>query len=73
MASGTNLVMSFYDGEMKTVNFTYKYADPQVQASSVKALSQAMITNGSIYANTPSTAKGAKLVTTIETPISLDD
>lgn len=73
MASGTSLVMSFFDGENNSVNFTYKYADPQVQASTVKTLSQAIITNGSIYANTPVTAKSAKLVTTIETPISLDD
>lgn len=72
MATGTSLVMSFYDGENNTVNFTFKYADPQVQGSTVKTLSQAMITNGSIYANTPVTAKSAKIVTTTETPISLD-
>lgn len=72
MASGTSLVMSFYDGENNTINFTYKYANPSVQATTVRTLSQAMITNGSIYANTPVTAKSAKIVTTTETPIALN-
>lgn len=73
MASGTNLVLVFKDAEENNVTLNYKYADPQVQASSVKALASGIITNGSIFANTPSVAKSAKLVTTIETPISLDD
>lgn len=73
MASGTNLVITYVDGEGNKFNHNHKYADPQVQASSVKALATAVIANGSIFANTPTVAKSAKLVTTIETPISLDD
>ena len=73
MASGTNLVLTFKDSEDKDVIFNYPYADPQVQASSVKALANGIIANSSIFAVAPVSKKSAKLVTTIETPISLED
>ena len=73
MASGTNLVLVFKDAEENNVTLNYKYADPQVQASSVKALANGIIANSSIFAVAPVSKKSAKLVTTIETPISLED
>lgn len=69
----TKLVMDFKDGNGDTVRISYNYADPEVQTSSVKALVNGIIANGSFFTKPPVSASAAKLVTTTETAIDLSD
>ena len=66
MAAGTKLVCTFETGDDKTTSMTFNYADPGATLSEVKALMNAIVTNGVIFANVPVTAKSAKNVTTSE-------
>jgi len=54
-------------------SFSFNYADPQVTSADVKALAQAMITNGDIYETVPLTIKSAKIVTTTTTMYDLSE
>ena len=61
----SKLVIDFA-GTTGDVKFSYNYANPEMSATSVKALATALITNGSVFDNPPVTAKSAKIVTTTE-------
>lgn len=65
MAAGTSLKLQFETmAGLKT--WTFNYAKPSSGLVNVKALMQAMITNGSIFENPPIKAAAAKEVTTSE-------
>ena len=71
MAAGTKLSITYQtaDGNAKTLS--YSYVNPNVQASTVKALTAALVTNGSIFASPPVSIKSAKTVETTENDIDL--
>ena len=71
MATVSKLVLGFLTDEGKKKDYSYNYADPNVEASAVKALMTGMITNGSIFSVPPISSKSAKIVTTQETSIDL--
>lgn len=72
MATGTVLKMTFDTmGGQKT--WTFKYAKPSTTVANVKALGQAMVTNGSIYNHPPTALVKAIQVTTTESVYDLDD
>lgn len=70
MAAGTTLKMSFETMTGKKT-WSYGHANPSVTLANVKALGQAMVTNGSVYQNQPLTLTSAKLVTTTESEFDL--
>lgn len=65
MAGGTNLKLKF-DTMSGSKTWTFKYAKPSAGSANVKALAQAMITNGSIYDTVPIAIREIKEVTTTE-------
>lgn len=70
MASGTALRVQFETmSGVKTWKFNY--AKPSIGSANVKALMQAMISNGSIFENPPIRAYTAKEITTTETEYDL--
>ena len=71
MASA-KVVMTFA-GTNGNVTISYGYAKTTSIANSVKALVNGLITNGSIFANPPVSAKSAKIVITSETPYDLSE
>ncbi|MBQ7170348.1 MAG: DUF2922 domain-containing protein [Synergistaceae bacterium] len=71
MAAGTKLVCTFETSDDKTTSMTFSYADPGATSTEVKALMNAIITNGVIFASVPVTAKSAKTVTTSENEYDL--
>lgn len=72
MASGTVLKMTF-DTLAGQKTWTFKYARPSTSVANVKALGQAMITNGSIYNHQPTALVKALEVTTTESVYDLED
>lgn len=52
--------------------FSFKYVDPEVSSTAIKALIQAMIANGSVYKYPPQVAESATIeqVTTDEIDLS---
>lgn len=72
--SEAKLKMTFTcEGGTGKVAYTYKYADPEVTEANVKALVNALITNGSIFAKPPLTALGAELIVTTTTEYDISD
>ena len=71
--TSTKLAMVFKDAENNNVNLNYSYADPNVQASDVKTLANAIVTNGSIFKKVPVAKKSAKVVTTTENELDISD
>lgn len=68
----TNVLrLKFKTAEDKDKTINFPYADPEVTAANVKALSQACVTNGTIWATVPVSATSAVLITTTSTDISL--
>ena len=67
----SKLVMTFAGSTGAEHSMTYNYVDDETPSSAVKALVNGIIANGSIFANVPVTAKGAKIVTTTETVFDL--
>ena len=72
-STSTKLALVFKDAENNNVNLNYKYAEPEVSASTVKTLTDAIVTNGSIFAKIPVSAKSAKIVTTTEDEIDIEN
>lgn len=70
MTQTTSLILKFgtMSGE-KT--WTYKYANSSATTAQVKALMQAMITNGSIYKYPPLQANSAQVTTTTKDYIDI--
>ena len=66
------LVLTFA-GTNGDVTFSYAYVKDSVTTSNVKSLVNGLITNGSIFANPPVSAKSAKIVTTSEEPFDLSE
>ena len=73
MASGVKLVLKFEDSNGKDVIFSFPYANPSASRTQVKALMNGIITNGSIFEHVPVEKKSAKLVTTTQTAVDVDD
>ena len=71
--SASKLVMSFATLDGQTVILSYNYAKSDLTAPFVKALTQGIVTNGSIFATVPAIPKSAKIVTTTENAYDLDD
>ena len=71
MAAGTKIVLSFGNASGNTVNYSYNYGNSEALASDVKAAMNAMITNGSIFRNVPTSIKAAKAIVTSETEFDL--
>ena len=65
------LVLTFLDAESKNMKLSYSQMDNEAEASDVRAAVQTIITNGSIFATVPVSAKSAKMVITTENEISL--
>lgn len=65
------LVLEFYDSNRGTITMTYNHADEDVTTANVRALVNAIITNGSIFQTSPITAKSAKLVVSTESEFEL--
>ena len=63
--------MTFAGSNGAEHSMTYNYADAEAPVSDIKALVNGIVANGSIFTNVPVTAKGAKIVTTTETEVSL--
>lgn len=72
MASGVALKMKF-DTMRGSRTWTYNNANTQATAVQVKALGQAMITNGSIYEAVPVKLVSAVQVTTSEMQYDVSD
>lgn len=72
MASTTKLELTFgtMSGEKK---WTFNYFDSEATASSVKALMNGMIANGSIYSYPPLTRVKARRVVTTDTEYDISD
>ncbi len=67
----TKLVLTFAGSNGTTTTHSFNYANPEATAANVKTLVNGIIANGSIYANIPQIAKGAKTVTTTEAAYDL--
>ena len=72
MAAGTKLVITFLDAYNAERNFSFSYVKYNATNASVKSAIQAIITNGSIFTHVPVSVKSAKMVTTTEQGIVLD-
>lgn len=73
MAIGTKLVLEFTDADGKSRTFSYNYVMANLSTATILNLMNGMITNGSIFEYPPVARKSAKLVTTSETTINVDD
>lgn len=73
MANTRKLVCTFLDNEGNTMNLSYNYImeASELDDADVKALMNAIITNGSIFERTPTTAKSAKIVVTTEEEVDI--
>ena len=67
------LVLEFYDSNRGTITMTYNHAEESedIRTADVRALVNAIITNGSIFQSVPVSAKSAKLVMTSESEFQL--
>lgn len=73
MAEGTKLQLVFETNEGKNTTMTFNYAKPSAEASAVRTLMQAIITNGAIFENVPTVMKSAKTITTSENVYDLSN
>ena len=65
------LGLEFTDANGKSCTIRYSHVDEDVSSSDVVALVNGIITNGSIFATVPVSAKDATIVVTTETKINL--
>ena len=65
MAEGTRLQLTF-DTMSGSKTWSFNYAKPSASVDVIKAVGQAMVTNGSIFENVPISLRSAKTVTTSE-------
>lgn len=72
MAVGNTLVLKFGTASGERT-FSFKYGNASARASDIKALMNAMITNGSIYKTPPLTIVSAKVQVVTETEFDLSD
>ena len=73
MATGRKLELTFVNSEGKNMTLSYGYISSELEDADVKSLMTGIISNGSIFANTPVTAKSAKVVTTTEEDVDISD
>lgn len=71
MATGNKLVLVFNGSNGKETTMSFNYADPEMDASDVRALATGIIANGSIFDNAPLSAVSATLIQTTETAYTL--
>lgn len=72
MATGVRLVLTFQCHDGKEHDFGFQYAKEEPTDNQISTLSQAMITNGSIFKYMPSVIKAAKTVVTSENHFVVD-
>ena len=65
------LDLAFLKSNGNEMKMVYNYIKENVAAASVKSLMQGLISNGSIFVNTPASMKSAKLIETNTTDIDL--
>ena len=73
MADSMKLVITCKCEDGKEHNFGWKHAQEMPELTDVKALAQALVTNGSIFENVPTEATSAKVVVTSENDIDISD
>jgi len=71
MAQTAKLVITCVNGEGKDIKFSYNKADPDTEQADAQAVATALITNGSIFADPPVSAKAIAIVVTTTTDIPL--
>lgn len=67
----SKLVMTFAGNNGVEHFMTYNYIDAETAGSTVRALVNGIIANGSIFTNVPATVRSAKIVSTTEKVINL--
>lgn len=73
MATTTKLVMVFGTTVGDKVTLSYNHVKSNTEATDIQDLAAGIIANGSIFAKVPVIATSAKLVTTTETEVELED
>ena len=66
------LVCTFLDDSGEAFKLSYNYVSDELAAATVNALMSGITTNGSIFARTPVSKKGAKIVFTTEDEIAIN-
>lgn len=66
MAAGSVLKIVYNTAEGNTVTHSWRYANADATQNNVNTLINTTITNGSIFAKVPVSAKSAQMVTTTE-------
>ena len=70
-ASSTKLVLVFANSSGEEKKYSWNYADPEVGTTKIQALVNAIITNGSIFENVPTTFKEGYFTKTTSTAIEV--
>lgn len=73
MAQTLRLTTTFLCSDGEEHNFSWNHANELPRSADVKALGQAMITNGSIFEHEPVELKSAKLVVTNTNEIDISE
>ena len=73
MAAGSKIVIQYATTGGENVNHTWNYANPAVSNAAVQALTQTTIASAEIFDKVPVLAKSAKIVTTTESEIDLNE
>lgn len=71
--AASKLVLTFKCASGDSKSFSYAHAKNNITTSQVKTVVNALITNGSIFADAPLSAISAKIVTTTEEPFDLSE
>lgn len=72
MAITNKLSLTFATQTGSSSTLSFKYANPNVASAKVKALINGIISNGSLWANVPVSAKSAKIVIIDEEKFDID-
>ena len=67
----TSLRLVFKSAGGNDLSMTYSYADPSVDASSVKSVMEAIVDHGDIFAEPPVSIVGAELISRVVTELDL--
>ena len=74
MAEGTSyrLITKFKNAAGDTIEKAWKYANNEITAQNARSFMQAVITNGSIFSDVPTTIDSCQLETTTTTDINVN-
>ncbi len=73
VSTSSKLVISFVDEEDKNFNVSFANAKADATAAQVKNLADTMLSNAEIFQRPMVSKSGAKMVTTTETDIEIND